>query len=163
MGEDNWRREFRSMVNIYGFSCFHFTLVSESRFLDPGHNCYCWLIFIVLFSAPSPVPDFLFWPICPYRIPIVFFSSTTVFPLNLLQKLRKQFRSMTPGWQHWWHKQKIDGQIDSFWCEIQPWNGEGCCMIDRKRTSVHENFQHVKVMWLNQFPNSMISTEPPPN
>src|ERR1700690_4401424 len=84
------------MVNIYGSSCFHFTLVSESRFLDPGHNHYCRLIFIMLFLAPSPVPDFLFWPIFPYRIPIFFFSSTTVFPLNLLQKLRKQFQSMTP-------------------------------------------------------------------
>src|ERR1700683_5109107 len=63
---------------IWVFS-LHFTTVLESGFLDPGHNRYRRSIFIMLFLAPSPVPDFLFWSIFPYCIPIFFLSSTGVF------------------------------------------------------------------------------------
>ena len=88
-GENNWRCDFRSMVNIYGFLYFHFTTVSESGFPDPGHNHYHRLIFIMPFSAPSHVSDFLFWSIFSYCIPIFFLSSTGVFPLKIAPKTEK--------------------------------------------------------------------------
>ena len=96
MGGNNWRREFQSMVNIYGSSCFHFTIVSESGFLNPGHNRYRQLISIMPFLALSPVPNFLLWSPFSYYNSTSLLSSDSDFSTKIAPKLRKQFRSMTP-------------------------------------------------------------------
>ena len=88
------------MVNIYGFSCFHFTIVLESGFLDPGHYLYRRLIFIMPFLKPSSIPDFLLWSFFSYSNPTFFLSSDSIFSTKIAPKLRKQFWSMTLHQSH---------------------------------------------------------------
>src|ERR1700685_3410870 len=92
-------KRLKTQVSIKGgyiwSSCFHFTLVSESGFLDPGHNHYRRLISIMPLSALSPVPDFLLWSPSPYYHPTFLLSSDSVFSTKNAPKLQKQFPSMT--------------------------------------------------------------------
>src|SRR6202044_3867060 len=93
-------KRLKTQVSIEGgyiwSSCFHFTLVSESGFLDPGHNHYRRLISIMPLSALSPVPDFLLWSPSSYYNPTFLLSSDSVFSTKNAPKLQKQFPSMTP-------------------------------------------------------------------
>ena len=95
MGGNNWRCDFQLRVDIYGSSCFHFTVVLESRFLDPGHNHYCQLISIMPFLVLSSVPDFLLWSFFSYFNPSFFLFFDSVFSTKIAPKLRKQIWSMT--------------------------------------------------------------------
>ena len=92
-------KRLKTRVSIEGgyiwSSCFHFTLVSESGFLDPGHNHYRRLISIMPLSALSPVPDFLLWSPSSYYNPTFLLSSDSVFSTKNAPKLQKQFPSMT--------------------------------------------------------------------
>src|SRR6202044_863246 len=92
-------KRLKTQVSIEGgyiwSSCFHFTLVSESGFLDPGHNHYRRLISIMPLSALSPVPDFLLWSPSSYYNPTFLLSSDSVFSTKNAPKLQKQFPSMT--------------------------------------------------------------------
>src|SRR6202042_72525 len=92
-------KQLKTRVSIEGgyiwSSCFHFTLVSESGFLDPGHNHYRRLISIMPLSALSPVPDFLLWSPSSYYNPTFLLSSDSVFSTKNAPKLQKQFPSMT--------------------------------------------------------------------
>src|SRR6202167_210322 len=92
-------KQLKTQVSIEGgyiwSSCFHFTLVSESGFLDPGHNHYRRLISIMPLSALSPVPDFLLWSPSSHYNPTFLLSSDSVFSTKNAPKLQKQFPSMT--------------------------------------------------------------------
>src|SRR6202167_6352531 len=114
-------KRLKTQVSIEGgyiwSSCFHFTVVSESGFLDPGHNHYCQLISIMPLLALSPVPDFPLWSPFSYYSSTSLLSSDSVFSTKIAPKLRKQFQSMTAcgacrDCAHWWHiNQSVSFQV----------------------------------------------------
>src|SRR6204780_1484505 len=139
-------KRLKTQVSIKGgyiwSSCFHFTLVSESGFLDPGHNHYRRLISIMPLSALSPVPDFLLWSPSSYYNPTFLLSSDSVFSTKNAPKLQKQFPSMTAcpeedtGWGNCFtdesedlrHKFEIDfgGDLEKFH-DYRPQAFRWCC------------------------------------
>src|ERR1700733_10599594 len=88
-------KRLKTQVSIEGgyiwSSCFHFTLVSEFGFLDPGHNHYRRLISIMPLSALSPVPDFLLWSPSPITIPLSSSLLTAFSPPKMLQNCKNNF------------------------------------------------------------------------
>src|ERR1700691_4886476 len=92
-------KRLKTQVSIEGgyiwSSCFHFTLVLESGFLEPGHTHIRRLISIKPLSALSPVPAFLLWSPYPYYNPTWHLSSDSVISTKNAPKLQKQLPSMT--------------------------------------------------------------------